>query len=206
MRRQAPIHCPAEDHTTGSPRKRRPTARPERKRRCLGLSGNRLGFRSRWMDSRSAGRSLRNGACIAANVGRQSDRQRRLHCTSVDPAVRNAAGCGPSQRRRFLAQGSGNYLTPAEVLGLLASEAPLCGRYIRMQCIAPLMQAQLASSTRGLISIARRRRRHSLKLTVPGARSRFCSRHDTGRTLHAWQRIENSGAKVEARVRCGEIG
>jgi hypothetical protein len=78
------------------------------------------------------------------------------------------------------------------------------GRYIRMQCIAPLRQAQLASSTRGPISIARRRRRHSLKLTVPGARSLFCSRQDTGRTLHAWQRIGNSGAKLEPRVRCGE--
>ena len=143
-------------------------------------------------------------ACIAANVGKQSDRQHRVHCTSIDPAVRNAAGCGPSQRLRLLARGSGKYLTPAEVLGSLTSEAPVCGRYIRMQCIAPLRQAQLQSSTRGLISIARRRSRQSLKLTVPGARSLFCSRHDTARTLHAWQRIGNSGAKLEARVRCGE--
>ena len=45
------------------------------------------------------------------------------------------------------------------------------GRYIRMHCIAPLRQTQLASSTRGLINIASRRSRHSLKLTVPGARS-----------------------------------
>jgi len=124
-------------------------------------------------------------ACIAANVGRPSDRQHRLHCTSIDPAVRTAAGCGPSQRLRLLARGSGKYLTPAEVLGSLTSEAPVCGRYIRMQCIAPLRQTQLQSSTRGLISIARRRSRHSLKLTVPGARSLFCSRHDTGRTLTA---------------------
>ena len=80
----------------------------------------------------------------------------------------------------------------------------MCGRYIRMQCIAPLWQTQLASSTRGLISIARRRGRHSLKLTVPGARSLFCSRHDTGTTLHAWQRIRNSSAKLELRVRSGE--
>jgi hypothetical protein len=48
-------------------------------------------------------------------------------------------------------------------------------------------------------------RRHSLKLTVPGARSLFCRRQDTGRSPHAWQRIGNSGAKLEARVRCGEI-
>jgi hypothetical protein len=34
-----------------------------------------------------------------------------------------------------------------------------------MQCIAPLRQTQLASSTRGLLRIARRRSRHSLKLT-----------------------------------------
>jgi hypothetical protein len=53
------------------------------------------------------------------------------------------------------------------------------------------------------IGIARRRSRHPLKLTVPGARSLFCSRH-TGRTLHAWQRIGNSGGKLETRVRCGE--
>jgi hypothetical protein len=34
-------------------------------------------------------------ACTAANVGGQSNRQHRLHCMSIDPAVRNAAGCRP---------------------------------------------------------------------------------------------------------------
>jgi hypothetical protein len=80
----------------------------------------------------------------------------------------------------------------------------VCGRYIRMQCIAPLTLTQLQSSTRGLISIAKRRSRPSLKLNVPGARSLFCRRHDTGTTLHAWQRIGTSGAKLEPRVHCGE--
>ncbi len=74
---RAPIHCPAEDHDgMGSPRKRSPTARPERKRRRLGLSGNRLGFRSQWLDSRSARRSLRNGAwvCVHRCARRQAVR------------------------------------------------------------------------------------------------------------------------------------
>ncbi len=62
--------------TKGSPGKRRPTARPERKRRFLGLSGNRLGFRGQWIDSRSARRSLRNGAwaCVHRCERRQAVR------------------------------------------------------------------------------------------------------------------------------------
>ena len=68
----------------GSPRKRRPTARPERKRRCLGLSGNRLGFRSQWMDSRSARHSLRNGAsaCVHRCERRQAVRPASIACTA----------------------------------------------------------------------------------------------------------------------------
>ena len=30
----------------------------------------------------------------------------------------------------------------ARLLGVLASEAPVCGRYMRMRCIAPVRQAQ----------------------------------------------------------------
>jgi hypothetical protein len=47
----------------------------------LVLSGNRLGFRSQWMDSRSARRSLRNGAwvCLHRCERRQAFRPTALH-------------------------------------------------------------------------------------------------------------------------------
>jgi hypothetical protein len=159
------------------------------------------------MDSRSARRSLRNGAwaCVHRCERRQAVRPQAspaLHEHRPRSAQRRRLQTvAPSEVPRARERQT---LTPAEVLGSLTSEAPVCGRYIRMQCIAPLRQAQLASSTRGLIRIARRRSHQSLKLTVPGARSLFCSRHDTARTLHASQRIGNSGAKLETRVRCGE--
>ena len=68
--------------TPGSPRKRRPTARPERKRRRLGLSGNRLGFRSQWMDYRSARRSLRNGAWVCLH---RCERRRAVRPATSTP-------------------------------------------------------------------------------------------------------------------------
>ena len=71
--------------TPGSPRKRRPTARPERKRRGLGLSGNRLGFRSQRMDSRSARRSLRNGASACVH---RCERRRAVRPASIDGTAR----------------------------------------------------------------------------------------------------------------------
>ncbi len=100
-----------------------------------------------------AQRCLGVRASLRTSAGRPTGKH-RLHCTSIDPAVRTAAGCGPSQRRRLLARGSGKYFTPTEVLGLLTSEARVCGRYIRKKRSAPPRQMQLASSTRGLISIA----------------------------------------------------
>jgi hypothetical protein len=71
--------------TPGSPGKRRPTARPERKRRCLGLSGNRLGFRSQWIDSRSARRSLRNGAWVCVH---RCERRQAVRPASIDGTAR----------------------------------------------------------------------------------------------------------------------
>ena len=81
--------------TPGSPGKRRPTARPERKRRRLGLSGNRLGFRSQWMDSRSARRSLRNGAwvCVHRCERRQAVRP------AASPALHERRPCSAQRRR-----------------------------------------------------------------------------------------------------------
>ncbi len=142
---QAPIHCPAEGHA-GLSMQAAPHCASGTKAALPRPAGiGSVSAADGWTpEVLGAGCGTVLGrACIAASVGRPSDRQRRLHCTSIDPAVRTAAGCGPSQRLRLLARGSGKYLTPAEVLGLLTSEAPVCGRYIRMHCIAPLRQTQL---------------------------------------------------------------
>ncbi len=194
---RAPIHCPEGDHaglsTLAAPHCASGTkaARPQPKRESARFPQPMDGLPK--CSAQFAERCFGVLASLRASAGRPTGKH-RLHCTSIDPAVRNAAGCGPLQRLRLLARASGKYLHQPKCSACSRRKHRVCGRYIRMQCIAPLRQTQLASSTRGLTSIARRRNRHSLKQTVPGARSLFCSRQDTGRTLHAWQRIGTSGA------------
>ena len=107
----------------GSPRKRRRTARPELprpKRESARFPQPMDGLPK--CSAQFAERCLGVRASLRASAGRPTGKH-RLHCSSIDPAVRNAAGCGPSQRLRLLARGSGKFSTPAEVLGLLTSES-----------------------------------------------------------------------------------
>ena len=105
---RAPINCPAEDHA-GLPRQAPPHCAP-------GMNAapprpTRESVRFPQPEGIGTGcETVLRCACTAANVGGQSNRQHRLHCMSIDPAVRNAAGCRPWHRVRCLAQGSGKSL------------------------------------------------------------------------------------------------
>ncbi len=111
---RAPIHRPAEDHDGLT---LHASGAPLRVRNESGAASAYAGIGSvseanEWTPEvlGAVCGTVLGCACSAANVGRPSDRQHRLHCTSIDPAVRTAAGCGPSQRIRLLARGSGKYL------------------------------------------------------------------------------------------------
>jgi hypothetical protein len=162
---RAPIHCPAEDHdglfTQAAPHSASgmKAARPRPKRASARFPQPMSMDRLPKCSAQFAERCLGVRASLRTSAGRPTGKH-RLHCTSVDPAVRNAAGCGPSQRRRLLARGSGKYLHQPKCSACSRRKARVCGQFIRMRCIAPLRQTQIQSSTRGLISIARRRSRH----------------------------------------------
>ena len=97
---RAPIHCPAEDYdglsTQAAPHcasgAKAAVPRPERE--SVRFPQPMDGLRTPEVLGTVCATML-GCACIAANVGRPSDRTHRLHTTSIDPAVRNAAGCGP---------------------------------------------------------------------------------------------------------------
>ena len=93
--RQAPPHC-ASGMNAAPPRPKRESAR----------------FPQPWTPEGigTGCETVLRCACTAANVGGQSNRQHRPRCKSIDPAVRNAAGCRPWHRVRCLAQGSGKSL------------------------------------------------------------------------------------------------
>jgi hypothetical protein len=110
---RAPIHRPAEDHD-GLPRQAAPhcasgtkAALPRPRRESAQFPQPMDGLPK--CSAQVAQRCLGVRAELRTSAGRPTGKH-RLHCTSIDPAVRNAAGCGPWQRARLLARGSGKYL------------------------------------------------------------------------------------------------
>ena len=184
---RAPIHCPEEDHaglsTQAAPHCASGTkaALPRPKRESARFPQPSMG-------SRSARRSLRNGAwvCLHRCERRQAVRPARIDGTARASTVQCATPPAADHSRDLGCSREGAANTYTSRSARLAHVGSTCVRPLHPHAVH---RAAEAGATRiehvWSDQHCEATRRHSLKLTVPGARSPFCSRHDTGRTLTA---------------------